>query len=137
MIRTLLLVASTSLLLGACAATPEAPPTAPPTPVAASIAPAPAPAVGTVAEPEPAAQAAGEVVTPSQEYQPPPGFTKKLRRGETVYCRSRASLGTRVKSEECYTRAEIAEVEQAMRTRRQDIEQRGRMCPSGQMCTGG
>jgi Tfp pilus assembly protein FimV len=128
MIRTMLLAFSTSLLLGACASAPEAP--APVPPMAA------APAVQPTVEGEPAAKAAGEIVKPS-EYQPPPGFTQKLRRGQTVYCRSRASLGTRVKTEECYTQAEIAEVENAMRTRRQDIEQKGRMCPSGQMCTGG
>jgi len=70
-------------------------------------------------------------------YKPPPGFKTKQRNGETKYCRNRASLGTRIKSEECFTQAEMAEVERAMREVTEDIGQRGRMCTSGRMCSGG
>ena len=100
------------------------------------------------ATPAPSAQVkpgtADEVISPaaavadsSEKYSPPPGFKTKVRKGETVYCRSRAPLGTRIKSEECFSETEIKEVERAMATSSEDIQQRGRMCNKGSMCTGG
>lgn len=99
---------------------------------AAAAAPAPA------AEPaaEKAAAPAATTATATEKYNPPPGFKTKTRKGETVYCRSRAPLGTRIKSEECFSEAEIKEVERAMATATEDIQQRGRMCTTGFMCTG-
>jgi hypothetical protein len=90
----------------------------------------PAPAAEKAAEPAATTAAAGE------RYNPPPGFKTKTRKGETVYCRSRAQLGTRIKSEECFTEAQIKEVERAMATATEDIQQKGRMCTTGFMCTG-
>ena len=80
---------------------------------------------------------AAAVAQANEKYSPPPGFKTKVRKGETVYCRSRAPLGTRIKSEECFSEAEIKEVERAMATSSEDIQQRGRMCNKGSMCTGG
>jgi hypothetical protein len=70
------------------------------------------------------------------KYSPPPGYKTKTRKGQTVYCRSRAPLGTRIKAEECFTQAEIQEVERAMQVSTEDTRQRGRMCTTGTMCTG-
>ena len=88
----------------------------------------------------PAAEKAAEPVTTTasagDKYNPPPGFKTKTRKGETVYCRSRAPLGTRIKNEECFTEAQIKEVERAMATSTEDIQQKGRMCTTGFMCTG-
>ena len=89
----------------------------------------PAAVADTAAVPAAAAQA-------SKSYTPPPGFKAKVRKGETVYCRSRAPIGTRIKSEECYSEAEIKEVERAMAISTEDTQQRGRMCTTGMMCTG-
>lgn len=97
---------------------------------AAAPAPASAPAAEKAAEP------AATTATAGEKYDPPPGFKTKTRKGETVYCRSRAPLGTRIKSEECFTEAQIKEVERAMSTATEDIQQKGRMCTSGFMCTG-
>ena len=101
-------------------------------PAAAAAAPAPAaaPAADKVAEP------AATTAIADEKYNPPPGFKTKTRKGETVYCRSRAPLGTRIKSEECFTEAQIKEVERAMATATEDIQQKGRMCTTGFMCTG-
>ena len=96
----------------------------------AAPAAAPAPTVEKAAEPVATTTAADD------KYNPPPGFKTKTRKGETVYCRSRAPLGTRIKSEECFTEAEIKEVERAMATSTEDIQQKGRMCTTGFMCTG-
>ena len=85
----------------------------------------------------PAAEAQRAAATTGEEYDPPPGFKTKKRKGETVYCRSRAPMGTRIKTEECFTQAEIVEVERAMRLNRDDQAQRARMCTKGAMCTGG
>jgi len=79
---------------------------------------------------------AAATASTAEAYSPPPGFKTKTRKGQTVYCRSRAPIGTRIKSEECFTEAEIKEVERAMATSREDINQRGRMCTTGFMCTG-
>lgn len=85
----------------------------------------------------PAGEAQRTAAAADQNYDPPPGFKTKTRKGETVYCRSRAPMGTRIKSEECFTKAEILEVERAMRVNRDDQAQRARMCTKGAMCTGG
>jgi len=85
---------------------------------------------------EKAANPAATTAATVEKYNPPPGFKTKTRKGQTVYCRSRAPLGTRIKSEECFTEAEIKEVERAMATSTDDIQQRGRMCTTGMMCTG-
>ena len=95
---------------------------------------APAPAATPVAEK--ATEPAATTAAAGDEYNPPPGYKTKTRKGETVYCRSRAPLGTRIKSEECFTEAQIKEVERAMATSTEDIQQRGRMCTTGFMCTG-
>jgi hypothetical protein len=92
------------------------------------------------ADPAPAEKAASPAAVTAQSdegYTPPPGFKSKVRKGETVYCRSRAPIGTRIKSEECFTAAEIREVERAMAISSEDTQQRGRMCNKGFMCTGG
>lgn len=86
---------------------------------------------------EKAAEPAATTAAAGQKYDPPPGFKTKTRKGQTVYCRSRAPLGTRIKNEECFTEAEIKEVERAMSTSTEDMQQRGRMCSTGSMCTGG
>lgn len=97
-----------------------------------------APAVETSKSVLPSAAVVGTSAAGGEErYTPPPGYKTKTRKGETVYCRSRAPLGTRIKSEECFTEAEIKEVERAMATSTDDMQQRGRMCTTGMMCTGG
>ena len=127
MTRLTVAAAFAALALGLSASMVRAEEPAAAAPAPAQAAPA---AAGKVAEPAAMTAATGE------KYSPPPGFKTKTRKGQTVYCRSRAPLGTRIKSEECFTEAEIKEVERAMATSTDDIQQRGRMCTSGFMCTG-
>jgi hypothetical protein len=70
-------------------------------------------------------------------FKPPPGYKTKTRGTETVYCVSRASVGTRLKTEQCYTEAQLDAVGKAMRELQEDAQQRGRMCNGGAMCAGG
>ena len=106
----------------------------------AALADEPAATAAPPAASAPAAEKAAEPVTTTasagDKYNPPPGFKTKTRKGEMVYCRSRAPLGTRIKNEECFTEAQIKEVERAMATSTEDIQQKGRMCTTGFMCTG-
>jgi hypothetical protein len=102
----------------------------------AAAAAASAPKQAAPAATEKAAEPAATTAAAGEKYSPPPGFKTKTRKGETIYCRSRAPLGTRIKSEECFTEAQIKEVERAMATSTDDIQQRGRMCTTGFMCTG-
>lgn len=85
----------------------------------------------------PVAEAGTAAAAAAGEYTPPPGYKTRKKKGETVYCRKRAPLGTRLKTEECFNKAEILEVEHAMRVNRDDQAQRGRMCTTGAMCKGG
>ena len=94
-------------------------------------------AQSTQASADAAGNAKASVAQSSGKYTPPPGFKTKVRKGETVYCRSRAPIGTRIKNEECFNQAEIEEVERAMSISKEDTQQRGRMCNKGFMCTGG
>lgn len=126
MIRRTLAIVLAALVVGmSSGATRAEEPAAP-----AALAPAAAPAAEKAAEP------AATTATASEKYSPPPGFKTKTRKGETVYCRSRAPLGTRIKNEECFTEAQIKEVERAMQLSTEDTQQKGRMCTTGFMCTG-
>jgi len=70
-------------------------------------------------------------------FVPPPGFKQRTKDGQTVYCRARAPVGTKIKNWECYSQAELTQVSESMRRSAEDLKQRGRMCDRGQMCTGG
>ena len=125
-----ILLSAVLLILGAYASWPLVPAAAAADEPAAT--PAAAPAVAAQPAGTPAATAAE-----AHEFKPPPGYKTKKRGDETVYCRSRAVLGTRLKSEECHTQGELDAVDKAMRASQEDIQQRGRMCGTGTMCTGG
>ena len=70
-------------------------------------------------------------------FTPPPGFKTREKDGQTVYCRARAPVGTKIRNWECYTQAEMIQVSEAMRRSNEDLKQRGRLCDRGQMCSGG
>ena len=72
-----------------------------------------------------------------KEFIPPPGFKERTKDGQTVYCRARAPVGTKIKNWECFTQAELTQVSESMRRSAEELKQRGRMCDRGQMCTGG
>jgi hypothetical protein len=114
------------VMLGAYSASPPVP--------SASAADDPAAAPAAVAAP---AGTPASAVAEVHEFKPPAGYKAKTRGAETVYCISRAALGTRLKSEQCYTQAELDAVDKARRASQADTEQRGRMCAGGSMCTGG
>jgi hypothetical protein len=125
-----ILLSAVLLILGAYASWPLVPSAAAADEPAA--APAAAPAVGAQPAGTPAAPVAAV-----HEFKPPPGYKTRKRGDETVYCRSRAVLGTRLKSEECHTQAELDAIDKAMRASQEDMQQRARMCGTGSMCTGG
>lgn len=84
-----------------------------------------------------AEEAANVEAEAEKAFVPPPGFKERTKNGQTVYCRARAPVGTKIKNWECYSQAELTQVSESMRRSAEELKQRGRMCDRGQMCTGG
>jgi cytoskeletal protein RodZ len=119
------------------------------TPVAPAEATAPAsvPAPAASATPEsPAAPAATPApvaaATPTkaakgEEFKPPKDYKVKTRKGETVYCRSQTTVGTRFPTEFCFTQVDLERIEKNKRSIQQDVSMRTKMCTTGSACSGG
>ena len=72
-------------------------------PVAAPAAAAPAPVSAAAAVP---AAAADEAPKP---FKPPPGYKARTVKGETLYCRKAAPIGSRFKETTCFSEAQLKE----------------------------
>jgi hypothetical protein len=99
------------ILLAACGAQPTQPAAnaagvPPPTATAAAPTAAPAaPAAGATV----AAASAGAAAAVSK---PPPGFRLVKRGGQELYCRSEATIGSKLPETLCYTRDQLDEIEE-------------------------
>ena len=111
-------IAPASVPAPAASATPESPP-------APSATPAP------VAAPAPAE------VAKAEEFKPPKDYKVKTREGQTVYCRSQTTVGTRFPTEFCFTQVDLERIEKNKRSMQQDVSMRTKMCTTGSACSGG
>jgi hypothetical protein len=87
---------------------------------------------------EPAADAdlaAPPTVETKKAFQPPPGYQKRLRNGQEVYCRQIVPAGSRITRTECFTEAQIASIEEAQRAYREDMRKQGAICADAR-CSG-
>jgi hypothetical protein len=117
--------------LAGCAAAPSAPTTSskapaaavPPAPVVAEAVRAPVAATGTEAPIGPAVAATDEAEALAQSAHDL-GYTKKLLDGKTVYyCKSDATIGTRLASTKCYTEVQMAAVVQRSAANRESVQE--------------
>jgi hypothetical protein len=66
--------------------------------------------------------AAAAPAAADEEFKPPPGFVKKTRGKYQLYCKREAAMGTRVKTESCYTEDQVREYLLALQQTKQDAD---------------
>ena len=89
------------------------------------------------ATPAPVAAAAPAEAAKAEEFKPPKDYKVKTRKGETVYCRSQTTVGTRFPTEFCFTQLDLERIEKNKRSMQQDVSMRTKMCTTGSACGGG
>jgi hypothetical protein len=89
------------------------------------------------ATPAPVAAAAPAEAAKAEEFKPPKDYKVKTRKGETVYCRSQTTVGTRFPTEFCFTQLDLERIEKNKRSMQQDVSMRTKMCTTGSACSGG
>jgi len=118
--------------------------TAAPPPAEASAAPAPtAPAASAVpaeAAPAPTAPAASAVPeeaahAPKLTPKVPGGYRLVKRNGKELYCKSVTTIGTRFAEQMCFTREQIAEIDERTNHAMDDFEKARKTCTGGAYCT--
>ena len=118
--------------------------TAAPPPAEASAAPAPTPpaasAVPAEAAPAPTAPAASAVPeeaahAPKLTPKVPGGYRLVKRNGKELYCKSVTTIGTRFAEQMCFTREQIAEIDERTNHAMDDFEKARKTCTGGAYCT--
>ena len=134
--------------------------TAAPPPAEASAAPAPTapaasavPAEGASAPTAPAASAVPAEVVPASTASPasgvsvenahapklspkvPGGYRLVKRNGKELYCKSVTTIGTRFAEQMCFTREQIAEIDERTNHAMDDFEKARKTCTGGAYCT--
>lgn len=101
--RAVLLLGLVSLAVAGAAQADEPAQAAPVAAPTAAAPAAPAPVSAAAAAP---AAAADEAPKP---FKPPPGYKAKVVKGETMYCRQEAPIGSRFKETICFSEAQLKE----------------------------
>jgi hypothetical protein len=85
-----------------------------------------------------AEQAANKAVTTGgdkkEEFKPPPGFTSKKRGELIVYCMRDSTVGTRFKTEKCYSREQLQEYLLVREENKRNIDRIRNTCGGGPAC---
>jgi hypothetical protein len=66
-----------------------------------------------------------------QEFKPPPGFSTKKRGELVLYCKKDATIGTRFKTEKCYSEDQVRDYLLAQEENKRNIDRIQRTCGSG------
>ncbi len=115
-----------SILMSACATSPQ---------TAAPPAPAAVPAAAPAASAAPAAQPGVAVALPSipaaDDFKPPPGYRTLKRGDQTIYCKSFKPIGSSVPQTSCLTKEQVQEAERRNQQDRDDMYKRQGQCGTG------
>jgi hypothetical protein len=94
-----------------------------------------------VADETPAAEQASEKVesrttaaATKEEFKPPVGFQTRKRGELTLYCKKEAAVGTRFKSEKCYSEDQVRDYIIAQQENKRDIDRIINTCGGGSAC---
>jgi hypothetical protein len=123
----LLIGSMVAVLLAGCASQPSSAPTS---------APAPAATTAAVAAPATAAAPVKAGATQPGSNNPYPGYKKKTKDGQTVYCKKVAKIGSRFEEETCMTEAEMELLAEKAEQDRQQFRRNQTLCGTGG-CGGG
>jgi invasion protein IalB len=68
------------------------------------------------------------------QYVPPPGYKTRRRGAHTVYCQKTSDIGSRFKTEKCFTQEQLAIELRRIEAAKEDFERRRRVCSDGSLC---
>jgi invasion protein IalB len=91
-------------------------------------------AASATAETAEAAEAAKAAETGNEPFVPPPGFKTKKQGDMTLYCKKDAAVGTRFKTEKCYSEDQVREYLLALEIQKRDIDRIRSTCATGAVC---
>ena len=80
------------------------------------------------------ADAAKAAETGTEAFVPPPGFKTKKQGNMTLYCKKDAAVGTRFKTEKCYSEDQVREYLLALEIQKRDIDRIRSTCATGAVC---
>ena len=106
-------------------------------PTQATAAPPPAEASAAPAPTAPAASAVPAEAAPAAHISPkvPGGYRLVKRNGKELYCKSVTTIGTRFAEQMCFTREQIAEIDERTNHAMDDFEKARKTCTGGAYCT--
>jgi hypothetical protein len=67
----------------------------------------------------------------TKEFKPPPGFAIKKRGKLVLYCKRDTEIGTRFKTERCYSEDQVRDYVMAQRENKRDIDKIRSTCAAG------
>ena len=70
----------------------------------------------------------------TEPFVPPPGFKTKKQGNMTLYCKKDAAVGTRFKTEKCYSEDQVREYLLALEIQKRDIDRIRSTCATGAVC---
>lgn len=70
----------------------------------------------------------------TRAFVPPPGFKTKKQGDMTLYCKKDAAVGTRFKTEKCYSEDQVREYLLALEIQKRDIDRIRSTCATGAVC---
>ena len=80
------------------------------------------------------ADAAKAAETGTEAFVPPPGLKTKKQGNMTLYCKKDAAVGTRFKTEKCYSEDQVREYLLALEIQKRDIDRIRSTCATGAVC---
>ena len=80
------------------------------------------------------AEAAKAAETGTEPFVPPPGFKTKKQGNMTLYCKKDTTVGTRFKTEKCFSEDQIREYLLALEIQKRDIDRIRSTCATGAVC---
>ena len=100
----------------------------------AAIADETTPAANTAKATADTAEVAKAAEKGTEPFVPPPGFKTKKQGNMTLYCKKDAAVGTRFKTEKCYSEDQVREYLLALEIQKRDIDRIRSTCATGAVC---
>lgn len=92
-------------------------------------------AIGDDRPTEPAAESKpAAAVSASEEFVPPPGFVKKKRGSHVLYCKRDTTVGTRIKTENCYDEQQVRDYMLALKETKDSVDRIRNSCANICLC---
>ena len=78
--------------------------------------------------------AAAAAANEAKEFKPPPGFVEKKRGQHVLYCKRDTTVGTRIKTENCYSEQQVRDYMLALKETRNNVDRIRNSCANICLC---